>query len=382
MRTSLIADTEFGIARNLRRLGLRVSSRSGLDLPLLGLLLLLMGCGLAVLYSATAGSDALVIRQLSRFGLGLLGLLVLARVPPVTLRQVTPWLYLLSVGLLVAVAVIGEGRGAARWLDLGVMRFQPSELLKLTLPMMVAWYLHMRSLPPSWSDLLVCALIIAVPAGLVVVQPDLGTALLISSAGAFAVFLAGVTWRRIFLLLALVAASLPVLWQFMYEYQRERVRMVFNPESDPLGDGWNIIQSKIAIGSGGLWGKGWMNGTQSRLDFLPERSTDFILAVIAEEFGLVGVAVLMLLYLLIILRALWIATHARDSYARLLAGSIGLSFFVYVAVNAGMISGLLPVVGVPLPMISYGGTSAVSLLVGFGILMSVQAHRKGMVSGN
>jgi rod shape determining protein RodA len=256
------------------------------------------------------------------------------------------------------------------------MRFQPSELMKLTMPMMVAWYLHPRQLPPGWKDIAVVGALIAIPAALIAKQPDLGTALLVTAAGAFALFLSGMAWWRIGLLLAAAGGMVPVAWHFMHQYQRDRVLTMLNPESDPLGNGWHIIQSQIAVGSGGIFGKGFEQGTQSRLDFLPEHTTDFIFAVFSEEFGLIGVCAILVLYAFIIGRCLWIAMEARDTYSRLLAGAIGMSFFVYVFVNGGMVSGLLPVVGVPMPMVSYGGTSAVSLLVGFGVLMSIHANRK------
>jgi rod shape determining protein RodA len=360
----------------LKRFGLRLLSRPRLDLPLLLALFLLACAGLATLYSAGGGNYSLVGGQAARFVLGAVLLLVISRIPPPVLRSWTPWLYMGSTALLVVVAVLGEGRGAYRWLDLGVMRFQPSELLKLTMPMMVAWYLHPRQLPPSWKDIAVVGLLIAVPAGLIAEQPDLGTALLVAGAGAFALFLSGMAWWRIGLLVGGAAAAVPVAWQFLHEYQRNRVRTMLDPESDPLGNGWHIIQSKIAVGSGGIFGKGWQHGTQSRLDFLPEHTTDFIFAVFSEEFGLIGVIAIMLLYAFIIGRCLWIAMNARDTYSRLLAGAIGMSFFVYVAVNGGMVAGILPVVGVPMPLVSYGGTSAVSLLTGFGVLMSIHANRK------
>ncbi len=360
----------------LRRLLRRVISRPRLDLPLSGALLVLMVVGLLTLYSAGDNSMALVINQSMRLLMGVLLLLILSRLPPWMLRSWTPWFYLISVLLLVVVAVAGEGQGAYRWLDLRVVRFQPSELLKLTVPMMVAWYLHPRQLPPSWGQLLLAGLLIALPAGLIADQPDLGTAVLVVAGGLFVLFLSGVQWWRMGTLFAALLAALPVGWHFLHEYQRKRVIMLLDPSADPLGSGWHIIQSKIAVGSGGLLGKGWQHGTQSRLEFLPEHTTDFILAVFAEEFGLVGVVLLMALYMFIIGRCLWIASQARDTYSRLLGGAIGMSFFVYVVVNGGMISGVLPVVGVPLPLISYGGTSAVSLLAGFGVLMSIHAHRK------
>ena len=351
-----------------------------LDLPLLAALILLALIGLVTLYSASDLDRHLVLNQALRFALGGLFLLLLSRVPPNVLRNWTPWLYLASLALLVAVALHGQGRGANRWLNLGVMRFQPSELVKLTLPMMVAWYLHARELPPRWLTLGAVAVLILAPALLIAKQPDLGTALLVTASGVFAVFLAGLAWWRIFVLLGAAATAAPLLWHwhFLHEYQRNRLRMFLNPEADPLGNGWHIIQSEIAVGSGGLWGKGWHHGTQSRLEFLPEHTTDFVFAVFSEEWGLIGVVVLLALYLFIVGRGLAIAANARDTYSRLLAGSISMAFFVYVMVNGGMITGLLPVVGVPLPLISYGGTSAVSLLAGFGVLMSIHAHRKFM----
>lgn len=359
-----------------RRFLARIMTRPRIDLPLALGLLLLAVVGLFTLYSASDGDMSLVGGQAARFALGGVLLLIISRVPPTALRSWTPWLYLGSTALLVIVALLGEGRGADRWLDLGVMRFQPSELLKLTMPMMVAWYLHPRQLPPSWKDLVVVGILIAVPAGLIAKQPDLGTALLVVASGAFVVFLAGMAWWRIGLLLAAVAGMVPVGWHFLHQYQRDRVLTLLNPQSDPLGNGWHIIQSQIAVGSGGIFGKGWLHSSQSRLDFLPEHTTDFIFAVFSEEFGLIGVIALLVLYAFIIGRCLWIAMEARDTYTRLLAGAIGMGFFVYVFVNGGMIAGMLPVVGVPLPMISYGGTSAVSLLVGFGVLMSIHANRK------
>ena len=360
----------------MRRFLRRILTRPRIDLPLAVGLFVLAMVGLVTLYSAGDGDLGLVGGQAARFVLGGALLLLISRIPPTVLRSWTPWLYAGSTALLVVVAILGEGRGADRWLDLGFMRFQPSELLKLTMPMMVAWYLHPRPLPPTWKDMAMVGVLIAIPAGLIAEQPDLGTALLVTGAGAFALFLSGVAWWRIGLLLGVAAAMVPVGWHFMHQYQRDRVLTLLNPEADPLGNGWHIIQSQIAVGSGGLFGKGWLHGTQSRLEFLPEHTTDFIFAVFSEEFGLVGVACLLALYAFIIGRCLWIAMEARDTYSRLLAGAIGMSFFVYVFVNGGMISGMLPVVGVPLPFVSYGGTSAVSLLSGFGVLMSIHANRK------
>jgi rod shape determining protein RodA len=346
-----------------------------LDVPLLIGLLLLMAFGLFVLYSASGESMDMVYRQGTRLGVGLAAMLVLSQVPPHILRIWTPWLYAMGVVMLLATWFVGVGRGADRWLDLGLFRFQPSEIMKLAVPMMMAWYLHPRRLPPEPAVLLVSCVIIAVPAILIARQPDLGTALLVAISGGFALFLSGLQWRVIFGLAGLAAAAAPALWLVMHEYQRNRVRTFLDPESDPLGSGWNIIQSKIAVGSGGLTGKGWLHGTQSRLEFIPERHTDFILAVLSEELGLIGVIFLFAIYLFIAGRGLYVASMARNTYARLLAGSLSLTFSVYVLVNAGMVSGLLPVVGVPLPLVSYGGTSIVTLLTGFGILMSIYGHR-------
>jgi rod shape determining protein RodA len=350
--------------------------RPRFDLPLFGAIFLLAMIGLVTQYSASDLDRGQAMAQGMRLALGGVLMALISRVPPSTLRNWTPWMFIGSVGLLLVVTALGEGRGAHRWLDLRFVRFQPSELLKLTMPMMVAWYLNQQPLPPTWRTLGVVAILIGIPAGLVAEQPDLGTALLIAASGLFVVFLAGMSWAKIALLAGTFVSILPIAWHFLHEYQRNRVRMLIDPDSDPLGLGWHIIQSKIAVGSGGLWGKGWNAGTQSRLEFLPEHTTDFIFSVYAEEWGLVGVLLLLALYVFIIGRCLWIAASAKDTYSRLLAGAISMAFFVYVMVNGGMITGILPVVGVPLPLISYGGTSTVSLLAGFGVLMSIHAHRK------
>ena len=347
-----------------------------LDFPLLAALLVIIAVGLAVLYSASGQDLGMVYRQSARLGLGLVAMLVISQVPPHILRTWTPWLYGLGLVLLAATWWFGVGRGAQRWLDLGLLRFQPSEIMKLAVPMMVAWHLHERVLPPGWKDSASAGLIILVPTILVVRQPDLGTALLVVASGGLTLFLAGIRWRVIFGLTGLLVAAAPILWLMMREYQQDRVRTFLDPNADPLGRGWNIIQSKIAVGSGGWSGKGWLNGTQSHLEFIPERHTDFILAVYAEEFGLLGVVLLMVLYLSVVGRGLYIATVARDTWSRLLAGSLALTLFVYVLVNGGMVSGIMPVVGIPLPLISYGGPSAVTLLAGFGMMMSVFGHRK------
>jgi rod shape determining protein RodA len=358
------------------RIGRRIFSRPRIDLPLAAALTVLALIGLTVLYSASDLDTGVVAGQTLRFLAGAVLLLAISRIPPTLLRAWTPWLYAVSLVLLVVVQVLGEGHGASRWLDIGVVRFQPSELMKLALPMMVAWYLHPRPLPPRWRDLAAIGVLIAAPALLIVKQPDLGTALLVAAAGLFVLFLAGLQWWKIGAMLGTIAAVAPVAWHFLHDYQRERVLTFLHPESDPLGSGWHIIQSMIAVGSGGVLGKGFNHGTQSKLEFLPEHTTDFIFAVLGEEFGLIGVLALLLVYAFIIGRCLWIAANARDTWSRLVAGAFGLAFSVYVIVNGGMITGLLPVVGVPLPLVSYGGTSAITLLAGFGVVMSIHAHRK------
>lgn len=351
--------------------------RLHIDIPLLLSLLVLMGAGLFVLVSAGNQETGMLSRQLIRFGLALFAMLVVAQIPPRYFQMAVPILFVLGTTLLVMVLVFGDvGGGAQRWLDLKVIRFQPSELMKLVVPMMVAFYFTRRPLPCTFKDVLISLMIIAVPALLVAKQPDLGTALLIIASGLFVVFLAGLPWRYIIGMLIAAAVAAPALWMVMRDYQKKRVLTFINPETDPLGAGYHIIQSKIAIGSGGLWGKGWFEGTQSHLEFLPERSTDFIFAVLAEEFGLVGVFVLLSLYFIIILRAAMISIQAQNTFNRLLAGSITLTFGIYVIINIGMVSGLFPVVGIPLPLVSYGGTSTVTLLLGFGILMSISTHRQ------
>ena len=351
--------------------------RLHLDAPLLITLIATAALGLIVLYSAGGGDMDLVERQLVRLGIAFSGMVMLAQLSPRLLLRFTPWIFIIGVLLLLAVLVGGESSGGAqRWLNLYVVRFQPSEMMKLAVPMMVAWYLADARLPPNRWQLLAATVLIAVPMLMIAKQPDLGTALLIASSGFFVVFLAGLQWRLLAVFSILVAAAAPLIWHFMHAYQRQRVITFLSPESDPLGSGYHIIQSKIAIGSGGLFGKGWMNGTQSQLDFLPERSTDFIFAVLGEEFGFFGILLLFAFYTIIVVRGIMIAIQAQDSYTRLLAGSLAMTFCVYFIVNTGMVTGLLPVVGLPLPLISYGGTSIVTLMAGFGILMSIQTHRK------
>jgi len=373
--SSLINDRQYPQRRSLTK----ALTLIHIDALLLLGLLTLLAVGLMILYSAGDQDSALLMRQLIRMGTAFIVLFVLAQIHPDRMRDASYWLYGVGLILLIAVLVFGhEGKGAQRWLDLGFFRFQPSELMKLAVPLLVATYLAERPLPPTFIRLLMGLVIIIVPSLLIAKQPDLGTALLIASSGLIVLFLSGIRWRIILGFITVCAAALPVLWYVMHDYQRDRVLTLLNPESDPLGKGYHIIQSKIAIGSGGLFGRGWLEGTQSHLAFLPERSTDFIFAVIAEEFGLIGVALILILFLLLAGRGLFIASQAQTSFARLLAGSISLTFLVYVFVNVGMVTGLLPVVGVPLPLVSYGGTSMVTLLAGFGILMSIHTHRRMM----
>lgn len=351
--------------------------RLRLDPALLVSLLLLGGVGLVILYSASGQSQSMMTRQAVHLGIGFFAMLVLAQITPHTMRLWSPWLYAGGLVSLLLVFYVGDiGQGAQRWLDLGFIRFQPSELMKLFVPMCAAWYLSGKPLPPWFRHVAIAAVIVVIPMALIVKQPDLGTALLVGSAGFVCLFLAGMSWRLMIFLGVVAGAAAPMVWNALHDYQRSRVLTFLNPESDPLGAGYHIIQSKIAIGSGGVYGKGWLNGTQSHLDFLPERSTDFIFSVLAEEFGLFGVLLMLTLYGFIVLRGLRIASRARDSYSRMVAGSISLTFFVYLFVNVGMVSGLLPVVGVPLPLVSYGGTSMVTLMAGFGILMSINADKR------
>jgi len=355
----------------------RLLSALKLDGPLLVGLALLSVYALVVQFSASGQSVDTILRTLMRIGLGTLAMIALAHSSPNFLRSLAPWLYGAGIAMLLVVDAVGiVGKGAQRWLDLGLVRFQPSEIMKLAVPMLAASFMHERRLPPDWRSLMVLAALIIVPAGLVAMQPDLGTAVLIFATGALVVLMAGLQWQIIAGLCCAGVGAAVIGWNFLHDYQRQRIRIFLDPQSDPLGSGYHIIQSQIAIGSGGLFGKGWMNGSQAQLDFLPERSTDFIFAVIGEEFGLLGLIVLMLLYLFIVSRAVYLATQASGTFARLLGSSLALTFFVYVFINAGMVSGLLPVVGVPLPLISYGGTSVVTLLAGFGILMGLYSHRK------
>lgn len=338
----------------------------------------LMLVGLAVLYSAGNESRGLVLAQGARYGLGCAAMWALSRTSPLRLRNASPLVFAASLLPLVLVLFIGTGRHGQHWINLGVFYFQPSEVLKLSLPMMLAWYLNRQPLPPRLLTVLAAAGMIALPFGLILLQPDFGTGMLVAASGVFALFLAGLSWWWFVAAVGGVAAAAPAAWFWMLRpYQKDRILTFLDPETDPLGTGWNIIQSKIAIGAGGMTGKGWGQGTQSHLDYLPEHTTDFIFAVLSEEFGWVGVAVVLGLYLFVIGRCLWIASEARDGFSRLLAGTLGLSMFVYVIVNGGMISGLLPVVGVPMPLLSYGGTYSVALLAGLGMVMAVRPQKHG-----
>ena len=367
-------DIESNSGISLKPLGL---SRLVIDPSLLLLTVVVCCIGLVVLYSATNESNTLLIRQSVRFAVAFAAFLVASQVPPDALRLWTPWIFCLALGLLLLVMVMGSAsQGANRWLDFGVFQFQPSELMKLAVPMAVAWFMSERRLPPTLGQLLVLLSIVLVPTLIIADQPDLGTAVLVLAAGALTIVLAGIGLRVLLGIVFAAAVSVPLLWNYMLPYQRSRVFTFFNPESDPLGAGYNIIQSKIALGSGGLFGKGWLNGTQAHLEFLPERSTDFIFAVMGEEFGLLGLLFLLILYLALVARGLYISYQAQDTFTRLLAGGLSLTFFFYVFVNAGMVCGLLPVVGVPLPLVSAGGTSMVTLMVGFGMLAAINGHRK------
>lgn len=347
--------------------------------PLLIFFLASLSCvGLVVVYSASGENMDLLQRHISRLSIALFLLVLIANISSSWLKASSVFFYIVGIGLLIAVIAFGEvGKGAQRWLNFGFVRFQPSEILKLAVPMMVAHYLSDKILPLGLKDLIVSLLLVLLPVLLIAKQPDLGTAILVGSAGFFVLFIAGIRWKILIIMGLIIVVSAPLFWKFaLHDYQKTRIITLLDPESDPLGSGYHIIQSKIAIGSGGTYGKGWLNGTQSQLDFLPERSTDFIFSVFSEEFGFVGVVLLITLYFLIILRGLYIAAHAANTYGRLLCGALSLTFFVYLFVNTGMVSGLLPVVGVPLPLVSYGGTSMVTLLIGFGMMMSIRSSKR------
>ena len=350
----------------------------GLDGPLTGVLGLIVCLGVLIVYSASGQNVKMVEHHLANIAIAVCAMIALSRfATPQYLRLFSPFAYAVGVLLLLVVAAKGHiGKGAQRWLDVGFLRFQPSEIMKLAVPMMCAWYMHDRPLPPTFRDLLMMGMMIGLPTALIVMQPDLGTALLIAASGLVVMLLAGLQIQIILISIPLIGGAAFAGWHFIHEYQRQRILTFLNPEDDPLGAGYHIIQSQIAIGSGGVFGKGYMNGSQAQLEFLPERSTDFIFAVVGEEFGIIGLILLLALYLFIVARSVWLAMQTNDTFSRLLALSLALTFFVYVFINAGMVSAILPVVGVPLPMISYGGTSMVTLLAGFGILMALHSHRK------
>lgn len=348
-----------------------------IDIVLLCFLLMLWGAGLFVLYSASSHSPATAESQLVHLGFALIVMFMVAQIPPISLQRAAPWIYLIGLGLLIVVLIMGHiGKGAQRWVNLGFMRFQPAEIMKLAIPLLLAWYYHRINLPVKLSSVLIAIPIIGIPAVLTAKQPDLGTAILLTISGGSVLFLAGLSWRIIFGTLTSIALVIPFTWHFLHDYQRQRVLTFLNPERDPLGSGYHIIQSKIAIGSGGLFGKGWLNGTQSNLHFLPEHTTDFIFAVCGEEFGFVGSTILIILFMLVVARGIYVTMNAQDTFSRLLAGSITFTFFVSFFINMGMVTGILPVVGIPLPLVSYGGTSMVTIMASFGILMSIQTHRR------
>lgn len=344
---------------------------------LLTFILVLMSVGLMVLYSASGGNISKVNNQAINIVVALILMWVIANTSMQQIKRIALPIYLIGLALLIGVALFGEiYNGARRWLNIGITRIQPSELMKIAIPLMMAWYFDKYEITLRFRDYIGATLLLIIPVLLILKQPDLGTALLIAASGFYVLFFAGLSWRIIIGLIALGAASLPILWGMMHDYQRQRVMTLLDPTQDPLGAGYHIIQSSIAIGSGGIAGKGWQNGTQTQLDFLPEQSTDFIFAVFSEEFGLIGNTLLLMLYLIIIGRCIVITANASSQFSRLIAGSITLTFFTYIFVNMGMVSGILPVVGVPLPLISYGGTSMVTMLIGFGILMSIHTHPK------
>lgn len=355
--------------------------RLHIDLPLFLLIIVLIIAGLFILYSAGNQNFSLIAQQGLRFGLGLIIMIILAQIPPRHYYTWSPWIFIFGLLLLIAVLAIGHvEKGAQRWLTLGFFRFQPSELMKLAMPMMLAWFLSEKALPPSLMALLGCAILLIIPSALILKQPDLSTATMIIFSGLCVILLAGISWRLILSLFIVAALSVPVVWHFMHGYQKQRLITFFNPQEDPLGSSYHIIQSKIALGSGGIIGKGWLNGTQSHLQFLPEHATDFIFAVVGEEFGFIGGVILLMLFCGILVRCLYISTQAQNTYTRLLAGSLGLTFFISFFVNIGSVTGILPVMGLPLPLISYGGTSMVTMLAGFGIIMSIHTHRRMLSS--
>lgn len=360
---------------------LGVGDKVHLDFVIIILLTIISAYGLLVLYSAVYPNQSAVISQIMKIGFAVLVMVILAQVSPIFYQRIAPWLFIAAIFLLVATYFFGtEVNGSRRWLRIpGFVGFQPSEVMKLALPMVLASYFHDRHLPPRKRHIFWALIMIIIPTALVVPQPDLGTALIICVSGILVLLLAGIAWKFVFGALGFAVLSAPAVWFLLRDYQQRRILTLIDPERDPLGDGWNIIQSKTAIGSGGLSGKGLFEGTQSHLDFLPESQTDFIIAVLAEEMGFLGVVFLLVMYLLLMGRGIMIAIQAQDTFGRLLTGSITFTFFVYVFVNIAMVSGLLPVVGIPLPLVSYGGTSILTLFAGFGIMMSIHTHKRIML---
>jgi rod shape determining protein RodA len=348
-----------------------------LDLPLLAGMGMLMAASLLTLYSASDHSIERVLAQSANIVVGLCFLWIVANLPLHQLMRTAVPIYVLGLLLLLGVAKFGViSHGARRWLNIGVATIQPSELMKIGVPLMMAWYFEKHEASLALKNYLIAALLLLLPVGLIAKQPDLGTALLISASGFYVLFLAGLSWRIMLGLLVSSIASAPLLWSMMHDYQRHRIEMLLDPTKDALGKGYHTIQGMIAVGSGGILGKGYLNGTQTHLDFLPERTTDFIFAVYAEEFGLIGNIILLLIYAFVVSRGFVITANASTYFTRLMAGSITLTFATYAFVNMGMVSGILPIVGVPLPLVSYGGTSMLTLLLGFGVLMSIQTHKK------
>ena len=360
----------------------RFAQRFHIDYMLLFLLVAICCFGMMVLYSASSSSMITMKKQGTFFLIAYCGMFMIAQIPVDFMRRAAPWLYAFGLILLVLVLMVGIGaKGAQRWLGIGSFRFQPSEVMKVAMPLMIAAFLSRQILPPRFLHIALTLIFIAIPTALIIKQPDLGTSILVLVSGMVVLFYAGLQWWYIAFVIGAFGASLWPVWHFMlHDYQQKRVLMLLDPESDPLGAGWNIIQSKTAIGSGGLQGKGWLEGTQSRLDFLPEGHTDFIIAVMSEEFGLLGVLMLLVAYVLVIARCMFIAINAQDTFGRLVAASIATTFFVYVFVNMGMVAGMLPVVGVPLPFISQGGTAIVVLMSGFGILMAIATEPKRVMN--
>ncbi|HBO38510.1 MAG TPA: rod shape-determining protein RodA [Pasteurellaceae bacterium] len=363
---------------------LRIWQKLHIDFWLLLGLITITGYGLIVLYSASGGSKTMFHSRLIQVALGFAVMFIMAQFTPRFYQRIAPYLFIVGIILLILVDLIGTtSKGAQRWLDLGLFRFQPSEIVKLAVPLMVAVYLGKRSLPPTLGNTVIALILIIIPTLLVAIQPDLGTSILVSASGIFVVFLAGMSWWLIFTAIVALAAFIPIMWLYlMHDYQRTRILTLLDPEKDPLGAGYHILQSQIAIGSGGMSGKGWMLGTQSQLEFLPEPHTDFIFAVLSEEHGMIGIIILLLIYLFIIARGLIIGVNAQTAFGRILTGGLTLIFFVYVFVNIGMVSGILPVVGVPLPLVSYGGTSFVTLMAGFGLIMSIHSHKTRLTHNN